>query len=250
MPHSAELIRTILTLVKRDYPPDNYRYVIERFLPGTRMAPDIAVFSLTGQALYVVEIGYTRPEKLTAYRHAHKIADVRWYDKSGVLHGDVQEKVTRMTVTFNADMEVSVYNPFHIMPCRADDCFNEPEGDCDNYFNALEEAEDEAQSDVESVIITDGVRAWIFNFCDKCGEIWLSSDEEDGDVDWILEELRDGHGHSHAEAWGKRERMSWAKIGEMLKASFDFDLIYDDGFWLHKKDRGQFNRHIMKLRAG
>jgi hypothetical protein len=33
-----------------------------------------------------VEIGYTRPEKLTAYRNAG-IADIRWYAKDGTLHG-------------------------------------------------------------------------------------------------------------------------------------------------------------------
>lgn len=34
----------------------------------------------------MVEIGNTRPEKLTAYRDDLKIPDVRWYDKQGRLH--------------------------------------------------------------------------------------------------------------------------------------------------------------------
>jgi hypothetical protein len=97
MPHSPNLIASILRLVEKDYPPGSYRYEIERPIPGTKMFPDILVWS--GHRIQcAVEIGYTRPEKLTAYRAEHKIPDVRWYDKAGNLHADVEERMLRATV--------------------------------------------------------------------------------------------------------------------------------------------------------
>lgn len=250
MPHPTELLRKILVMVERDYPPSRYRYAIEKFLPGSpRVAPDIAVFGPKNEALCVVEIGYTRPEKLTAYRHSRKIADVRWYDKTGLLHGDVQEKTVRLTVAFDTDMEVTVYNPFNLVPCFASDCYSDPPDDCEDFDEEMENALDGAQDSVESVIITDDARAWIFNFCDKCGGSWLSSQEsqdDDGVAD-ILSELREGDGVSHAKEWGKRERMSWSRIKQMMKESFDFDLVYGDGFWLFPEAERQFNRNVIRL---
>jgi hypothetical protein len=54
------------------------------------MLPDIQVVDEGGAVHCVVEVGYTRPEKLTRYR-ALGIPDVRWYAKDGTLHlgGDV-----------------------------------------------------------------------------------------------------------------------------------------------------------------
>lgn len=46
--------------------------------------PDITIRDHKGNVVCVVEIGYTRPEKLRAYRKL-KIPDVRWYSKSGEL---------------------------------------------------------------------------------------------------------------------------------------------------------------------
>jgi hypothetical protein len=42
----------------------------------------------------VVEIGYTRPEKLKLY-HEHEIKDVRWYDKKGRLHSALLPDIQR-----------------------------------------------------------------------------------------------------------------------------------------------------------
>jgi hypothetical protein len=86
MSHSAELIETVRRLIERDYPSTQYVYRIERGIPGTGMRPDIMVCDQAGGIFCVVEIGYTLPEKLTAYRDDLKIPDVRWYDKQGRLH--------------------------------------------------------------------------------------------------------------------------------------------------------------------
>jgi hypothetical protein len=46
--------------------------------------PDIQVHSETNELVCVVEIGYTRPEKIKRYRQLG-IGDVRWYSKDGEL---------------------------------------------------------------------------------------------------------------------------------------------------------------------
>jgi hypothetical protein len=85
MNHPKELIENIIAKLAGDYPAEGgHVYIIEKLL-DKGMIPDIMV--LRGSALLcAVEIGYTRPEKLTAYRDEFHIPDVRWYDRSGNLH--------------------------------------------------------------------------------------------------------------------------------------------------------------------
>jgi hypothetical protein len=84
MAHPPELIQKILELVKRDYRAQRYRYRIEKGIRNGLM-PDISIYE-DGNLICVVEIGYTRPEKLIAYCEELKIPDVRWYDKAGNLY--------------------------------------------------------------------------------------------------------------------------------------------------------------------
>jgi hypothetical protein len=88
MPHSPELIANILCHIQQSYPAE-HRFEIERplFLKDRRMQPDIQVFDQAGELVCVVEIGYTRPEKLKRYRQLD-IPDVRWYSKAGELVDD------------------------------------------------------------------------------------------------------------------------------------------------------------------
>ena len=74
MAHSTELIQSIQRLLENDYPADQFNYIIEKAIAGTRMYPDIQVCDMSGKAICVAEIGYTRPEKLTAYRNKLKRA--------------------------------------------------------------------------------------------------------------------------------------------------------------------------------
>ena len=98
MGHPLTLLRQVAADLTRAWPPARgYRYEFERPLPGMRsMIPDITVTDARGEVRCVVEIGYTRPEKLTYYR-AQGIEDVRWYDKTGTLHSDVDVR-TRIVV--------------------------------------------------------------------------------------------------------------------------------------------------------
>lgn len=84
MAHPPELIQKILELVQRDYRGQRYRHRIERGIRNGLM-PDISVYD-DGKLVCVVEIGYTRPEKLVAYCEELKVPDVRWYDKAGNLY--------------------------------------------------------------------------------------------------------------------------------------------------------------------
>lgn len=87
MPHSKELVEKIAAELRKSYPPNHYRYAFETSLRGCmrNVQPDIQVFEITSDLLVcVVEIGYTRPEKIKLY-HAQGIPDVRWYSKQAEL---------------------------------------------------------------------------------------------------------------------------------------------------------------------
>jgi hypothetical protein len=87
MSHDPTLIRRICEDLEKDYDPSLYEYVIERPILKSRMFPDVATIERSsGIFQCVVEIGYTRPEKVTAYREQLKIPDVRWYCLQGILH--------------------------------------------------------------------------------------------------------------------------------------------------------------------
>src|ERR1041385_2339958 len=86
MGHSKELLAKIADQLRQLYPEPEYRYAFEKGLQGRdrRHQPDIQVFEASGAIRCVVEIGYTRPEKLKVYCDAN-IPDVRWYAKDGRL---------------------------------------------------------------------------------------------------------------------------------------------------------------------
>lgn len=98
MSHPPALLAAIRSLLESDYPSSAFRYTIEKVLPGTRLFPDITVRGATGAVVCVAEIGYTRPEKLTAYKTTHHIPDVRWYDKRGTLHPGFDTRLVRARV--------------------------------------------------------------------------------------------------------------------------------------------------------
>lgn len=173
MPHSPELIQKILQLVEGDYPPSDYDYVIEKMIPGTRMFPDIAISCrATRKICCVIEIGYTRPEKLAAYRMQMKIPDVRWYDKKGNLHTKELDVVSKRVV-LEPGGDFSAYIIHDLVECFSDIC-EEDVGDADD-----EEAFLYRQSSVKTVLITDWHYAWFPSFCDKCGEHFLPSCHEE-----------------------------------------------------------------------
>lgn len=84
MGHSAELLARVASEVSRNWPMASVVLEKPLALTNRRMQPDVQLIE-NGRVVCVVEIGYTRPEKLTEYRRLG-IPDVRWYDKSCRLH--------------------------------------------------------------------------------------------------------------------------------------------------------------------
>jgi hypothetical protein len=232
MSHPPGLIASILPMVERDYPPAKHVYQTEKALPGTRMFPDITVASLSGEILCVVEIGYTRPEKLTAYRKVHGIVDVRWYGKDGTLHGDVREKTLHLKITSTPTHEFSVYILEDMIPCHDAECIDGS-------------TEEDAFESVETMILHDGLRAFVFSFCDKCAETW-ADDHRSADSKWIYESLEHGTGRDHMTAFGTRQRMTWVEAVALVKDHFRMDLVYEDGFFIDQREK-MSHRHMLRL---
>lgn len=85
MSHSYDLLDSFLKEIQKSYPSDlGYEYIIEERLKGSRIdiQPDIQVVDKAGHVICVVEVGYTRPEKIALYKEL-LIPDIRWYSKDG-----------------------------------------------------------------------------------------------------------------------------------------------------------------------
>ncbi len=83
--HPEELLEECVMHLEETFPVDKYVYIFEQRLPNTRFIPDILVVSLEDtKVVCIVEVGYTRPEKLAAYIE-RGVPDVRWYSKDMVL---------------------------------------------------------------------------------------------------------------------------------------------------------------------
>lgn len=90
MGHDPRLLQKCAYLLSSDYPEEKFFYVFEKGVPHTRCIPDILVIDRdTFFILCVVEVGYTRPEKLSKYVEKG-IPDVRWYSKKLELHSQAR----------------------------------------------------------------------------------------------------------------------------------------------------------------
>jgi len=227
--HPVELIQRIRALLESEYDPSAWTYVIERFIPGTRMSPDIQVVDGSGKIQCAVEIGYTRPEKLAAYRNKLHITDVRWYDKQGNLHADVQERVIVASVELRPAHAMAVYKLEDEIPCP--DCLEEA---LHGYKESMGEEElhrrwAEGKEDVWTWVVTDYTRACYPSFCDQCGGNWFANPEGTGESCEVASLHADLEhctpteiGHSYC----ARELHSWDSAVKMTKDMFGLDLNY------------------------
>lgn len=231
MSHSKELLDKIATLLQRDYPQETHKYVFEKSLCGTRMYPDIQIRKKDGGRLCcLVEIGYTRPEKLTAYRMEYGVKDVRWYAKDGELHTAWEEKSVRVSIQwapkgrfFLYALNGTVVENFY---CESEFCKEERDSAEDVY-----EAADIAWtqlSDSIAYVITDWGSAWCVLLCDFCGAYYLLEDEL---------EIADVLGYLHT----KRQRRCTLKENlnaqgtweEMVSYVYEWTgkrLVFENGF--------------------
>ena len=227
MPHSIELIEKVRRIVERDYPPSMYRFEIEKAIPNTRMYPDILVRNLSDKIVCAVEIGYTRPEKLTAYRDKHKIPDVRWYDKQGNLHADVKEVSIALTISAEPARALSVYRLHGIVACPA--CYDnsmtdEIEDDDDwAYFFDL------AYEEVTTIFLTDFLKTWFVSGCNACGETWIADENDELDTDTIIDNLERLSGTEFARRYAPMVGvMSWDESVKYVKDEMEMEIKFVD----------------------
>lgn len=284
MSHSPELIQRILNLVQQDYPASQYSVIIEKAIPGTRMHPDILIRDMDGNAVCAVEIGYTRPEKLTAYRDELKIPDVRWYDnKEGKLHADVKERVVRVTIDVPPPQHRFVlYNIGDYICCRSDECLEEAKIECalglaehhgietgneeDSNFmdtvckqigvkwdedpDIINEVDEHLQMYTTLWVATDYSRILFDCFCDKCGDYWTASESDNDDLWAIANELRTVSAREFAAHWGARVwEGGWGgKIPYQLALCDIWATPYQDWDFLSPDDKQQFHRTLNTIR--
>lgn len=249
MGHSAELIQNILNAVQQDYPASQYTFITEKAIPGTRMHPDIYVLDAEGRAMCAVEIGYTRPEKLTAYRDELKIPDVRWYDKAGNLHADVKESVVRVSVETRPSGVFSVYVVHDLVLCESNEC-NDPDTDWETLGRKeFDEMIEYLAVATIVVIVTDFSRVWFCCYCDKCDERWMPSEDDAVDIFGLAEDLRSQSTREIAREWGARViHGEWDEAVAYVKQYLDMELRYEDGEFLTPDARQGFQQAINTIR--
>jgi hypothetical protein len=262
MGHPAVLIESILVKLRIDYPENCYCFKVEQAIPGTRMYPDIQVVDMSGKLCCAVEIGYTRPEKLTAYRQKLQIPDVRWYDKSGNLHADVQERVTRVVIESFPRTTFVAYEVHDWVQCCSEDCETEAVAEWNTEVLEIEGPLTDADEDFLNVmttefladetvlyVITDYIRIWFCLFCDKCGNADLVSEDYGVEVWAIAEDLRVCSPRDFASAWGRRSWTGeWNFAKDYLKG-FRIELAYNDGDYLNPAGKRDLDHALTSIRA-
>lgn len=207
MPHNTDLIEFISKKLNETYPPESFRYLIERPLQGfnVKFFPDIQVLDYHDHLLCVVEIGYTRPEKIKFY-YENKITDIRWYSKEGELVNATWE--TKIKIIKHIPEDCTVWDSCSFGPDdvgflnrseTCEECYLEELQEliniyCDDYcflknqniygecLNCLEYLSEDIQNkifedlcefevnmDQCGVIYTNGKKVAVIVFCDHCG---------------------------------------------------------------------------------
>jgi hypothetical protein len=116
MAHKTETLARVVALLEKEYPQSIFKYLLDtkRFM-GTRIFPDVQVFSPNNPTVpvCVVEVGYTRPEKLHHYKQ-QGIPDVRWYGRdSGVLYSEGDVKPITHTIKVKYDFKPNPMDIWH-----------------------------------------------------------------------------------------------------------------------------------------
>lgn len=228
MGHSMQLLELVAGKLSVEYPRPTFRYVFESRIPGTRAHPDIQIFEPNaGTLVCAVEIGYTRPEKLTLYREILKIRDVRWYDKLGNIHADVKTRVEVVTLELASPQTVFAYKINDHVPCIAEECADLPE--------------DESHVGVETTLLTDYIRALLPSRCDKCCSCWLADPDNEA---WDLREsLMCLEPREIGIQFGKRQHIS------LPQELFGLPILWIDAWFISDFDRDSYRCRAAELRV-
>lgn len=208
------------------------------------MFPDIQVRDRQGQIQCAIEIGYTRPEKLTAYRQKFKIPDVRWYDKQGNLHADVTERIVRVSMQLVPEGEFTIWEAYAEVPCYEDDCTGPmpPEEELDleeheSYEDYYEDWQEECHSYVWTLAVTNYSFVWIVSYCDKCDRVWVQ-DREEADMTALWCSIKEMTPLELAKTYTRVFRGGWAEACAYAKDEFHgFELKPEDSIPLHNRTR-------------
>lgn len=264
MSHSAELIQSILALVQQDYPAHQYRFLTEQMIPGTRMFPDIQVQDSAGKIICAVEIGYTHPEKLTTYRKTLKIPDVRWYDKKGTLHADVEEKVVKVRVEADHGGFFFVYRIDDMVNCHSEWCENEVVWEWNYHVVGLTATMTDEEENllydkmsqylceaVCTMVITDYVRVWFVCFCDKCGNIWAPAQDDGIDLWCIAQDLENLTPRQFARDWNTRRirEGTWKDAVLFVRNHIGLEPNYEDGEFIDEDSAQVYQERTSQLRV-
>jgi hypothetical protein len=269
MGHSVELLQRIGFEVAKSWPSNlGYRLVFEKPIPGFRMFPDIQVLAPDGKVCCAVEIGYTRPEKLTTYRLIG-IGDVRWYDKQGVLHGDVNESSAivyrKVKFQFPEALRFKQLNIYDRVVCyccvhgeinetckthEGEDCDCEPRAPLsfEEYFadeSKWEKALDEHRNTLLTVV-SNGSHFIPLFFCDECGLFEILNDPVEFEAGTGLESAiafeREFLRRGRRECLDRLARtrgegventllspeLSYEQVVELAQKHFGLEISYDD----------------------
>lgn len=174
MAHEPGLVERILAQVRGTYPEDGHTYVLERRLVGQtkNIQPDIQVLDRDGRVVCVVEIGYTRPEKLREYSRLG-IPDIRWVDRTGTPVNPFAE--TTMHVVVKATRHRPAPGEvWRVVETFGIDC----EACLESYRDELDEPCDEVPEEDRSFVLgevwSNGRRAFALVQCEVCGGAFLA----------------------------------------------------------------------------
>lgn len=228
MGHAPELLDHIEQRVRRDYPSP--RDVLrEQRLMRERVYPDLQVVDAAGTVVCVVEIGYTRPEKLALYKRLG-IGDVRWYSKAGELLNPytVTARVKRRVVPKTEVFYFAMVDECDLCP----DCVADWDGDA-------EAAEEDGAGAALACIWFNESRLLTLLVCDACGSQRPVAGEER--VSLIGESVTS---YFDAERWRERtlrrarEQRRW------------YGIEYEVPRPLSYRDARSYTRHVYGVTVG
>ena len=177
MPHPKSLIESIRQQIERSYPSSNgffYEFETRLIESPMRVFPDITVRNRDKQIVCLVEIGYTRPEKLKEYRSRLGIADVRWYAKDGELITEWEQTIEIVKLEYQPDERETFYYVLMISDVVCDRCLTEIRSGLDPDLTLEEAIEEASEATYSHVWISDCNRGLAITFCDKCaGPAWI-----------------------------------------------------------------------------
>jgi len=210
--HSSDLIESFLTEIKKDYLPElGYKYLIEEKLKGSKidLQPDIQVIDEAGHAICVVEIGYTRPEKIALYKELN-VPDIRWYSKDGKFLNphehiyttevrvkyyeefpkeeiwrevDLNEMSNLICETCLKGRYIEKYSEKYQLPEEQEDEIDYDNEDMEVFEQAYQEWLEEAP--IFGELWCNGARWFCVWLCDECGDVgFMTGDELKDTVFW------------------------------------------------------------------